>query len=283
MVVCAAPLASADLLEITDGTSTFSNDPDTETANFTGPNTGDLMFGESWMLRYTDPSESNSVQTRRLQNTGTPGTPGAYVTQTATSSGATGSIDVEVGYTQFLPGTPPPISLFSVEFDYAITTWGGNPVRTYSVTLTNMTDATQTGSLFQYADYDVLGFANDSGNLDTFGAYQGLTQFDGTTSVFHGFDSYDDFEVRAWASGGNIDDDLLADSNYTLSNGGVPFELGDMTMAFSWDFSLAAGESMTINGFAGVPEPGTMFMTGLAGLAFGGVVLRRRLKAKQAS
>jgi len=161
---------------------------------------------------------------------------------------------------------------FEVHLLYTLT--GGalgsdHSVITEQLTITN-TGATALAPLtwFEYTDLDL------SGPLSTFddwasGGVTGITQQDNLriATVTHSL-TPDRYEITAtnvynWILFDKLDDSSTA---YNLSNLGSPSNTGDVTFAFQWDLTIAAGESVTFTTTKEVnliPEPGTLLLLGL--------------------
>jgi hypothetical protein len=141
------------------------------------------------------------------------------------------------------------------------------------IAITNNSGSPLDFHFFQYSDFDLAGTA--SGDTVTLDNANTVRQFKGSSVIaetvvtpppnHYELALFDATRVR------------LNDANpTTLSDGATTVGPGDVTWAFEWDPTIAAGQSFQINKDKNlaIPEPGTLSLisAGLATLAF----LRRR-------
>ena len=259
----------ADLVSITDGTSTFEWDPDAGT-NTISSVYGNYSFSFMPMLRYTN--AATGLSTRTMSEFQGSGVFKSVVTHSVQNNGSTGSMVVEFGTQNGL--SPPTVDL-EVLLNFAIDTNQYGGVLNYDMTVNNVSASTQNNvEMFQYYDWDVVSNQN-SGQDFTWEGFDGFLQVGSGSpdqQVFHGTDDLSNWEVAAWDT---IQTKLLA--NGSLTNSGTPFAVADMTAAFGWNVgSMAAGSSTATHDFLiqGVPEPGSaaILMIGFLGTA----LIRRR-------
>ncbi len=262
----------ADLVSITDGTSTFEWDPDSGTNTITSVY-GNYSAAFMPMLRYTN--SADGLSTRTMANFQGSGVRKSVVTNSVQNNGSTGSMVVEFGTQNGL--STPTVDL-RVLLDFAISSNPSGSVLNYSMTVDNVSASTQTNvEMFQYYDWDIVDNQN-TGQDFIWEGFDGFLQVGSSTAgqpgVFHGTDNLSNWEVAEWDS---IQVKLLA--NDPLANSGTPFAVGDMTAAFGWNVgSMAAGSSTGPNSFLieGIPEPGS---AAILMIGFLGTTLIRRRKS----
>lgn len=261
----------ADLLSITDGTSTFEWDPDAGTNTISSVH-GNYSFSFMPMLRYTN--SANGLETRSMAEHQGAGVNKSVTTHSVQNNGSTGSMAVEFGTQN---GLSSPVVDLEVLLNFEIDTNQYGGVLTYDMTVNNISGRTQNNvEMFQYYDWDVATNQN-TGQDFSWEGFDGFLQVGSGSpdqQVFHGTDDLSNWEVAAWDT---IQVKLLA--NGSLTNSGTPYAVGDMTAAFGWNVgSMAAGASTATNGFLiqGVPEPGS---AAILMIGFLGTTLVRRRKS----
>jgi hypothetical protein len=280
LVVTAFTLPSSALAigSITDGGVTFAftsfaqGNNNTSNANFTGASpTSDHLFETWWFFRVNG-------DTRETAFSATP-------TSEDYSLGNYGSIawDNVAGR-----------NLFDAQLNLAVIDpgTGGNLFQEMVITAL----ANVTLSIFHYADFEVAGSAGgDTATLVSTSPNIQINVGDGAASVpwiGYGANAY---KVTPYGTGNprSVLVDMTDNGVDNLNNTGLPFAAGDFSGGFQWNFSLTAGQSMTLLTQWGTgspllppssmptPEPGTALLMaiGLLGLAFQG---RRAAKQRNA-
>lgn len=282
LLAAALPAATvrADLLSLTDGTSNFNYDTNSPgNVGLSGADGSDILAEMDWMLRFNSPGLGGGSLNTRLASIGGGGEAGAMIQSSVSAVPSQANVHYDVDWVTLAFPDPIVAQMFDIDIEYSLSTWESKPILAYSVTITNVSGFTQNGlSLANYVDYDLDGYDADIGSIKEVNGNVGFTQRDKTTGrqIFHGFDAVDAIQIQEWQSGANNLDDLFL-AGGDITNTGTEFGPGDMTAAFQWDFSLAAGESFTVNGFTAVPEPSSFGLLAAIGSATGiAIVLRRR-------
>jgi hypothetical protein len=153
----------------------------------------------------------------------------------------------------------------------------GNSDLSEAIRVKNLTAAPMDFHFFQYVDFDLNGTANDTSvyflNANAAIQTEGPVTLSETVNTGLGAASTHR-EVNFWP---NTLNELNDGVPTTLNDNLGPIGPGDLTWAFQWDFTIAAGSSVTIskdkilNGVQGVPEPATCGL-----LLLGCSLLRRR-------
>ena len=262
----------ADLVDVTDGTSTFTWDPDNGTNTLTTSFDPNISFSFTPLLRYRRPAGSppagGAITTIDMADKATGSD---RLTNSVNNSGSTATAHADVSFSDPFLGIQ---DLFDVDFSFSIgSTPFGDPDLLYSITVTNVSGMSITDvELFQYYDWDLITNQN-SGEDSSMGGFTGFMQrvspADGdpdTMAMFHGTDNLENWEVDDWD---NIITKLSAPTHGSLSNSGTPYAVADMTAAFGWNLgTMNAGDSFTVNLLIrGIPEPGsTLLLLGLGGI-----------------
>lgn len=271
--------ASADLIDLNDGTNTFQWDPNDDTTQMSASFDTNYSFAFTPLLRYRRPNAggpgSGQMTTRTMADFANQD----IVSNSVVNSGASGTQHVDFS---FQPGLGTPVDLFDVDLSFALSTTPlGDSTLNYSITVTNTSGTTRSEvELFMYFDWDLVTNQNTviEHQLDGFTGFlqqadpnQGDPNF---LNAFHGTDNLQDWEISPWSGTNSIEDRLL--NGDSLSNSGAPFAIGDATGAFGWNIgTMSAGQVFTVNMYVtSVPEPGsaTIVVLGLVGVA----LLRRR-------
>lgn len=141
--------------------------------------------------------------------------------------------------------------------------------------LTNANNNPINLSIFEYADFDLTDTDN---NDNAFGNVFGITQYDNWSrvSVIPVSSIPNHFQIASFSS---LVDSLSDASSTILNDSGSPYGPGDATFAFQWDFTLAPGETYTIEKIKTLtttPEPVScaLFLFGGGALA----LVRRKKK-----
>ena len=142
------------------------------------------------------------------------------------------------------------------------------------IAITNNSGSPLDFHFFQYTDFDLNGTtAGDTVTLDNPNT---VRQFKGSTVIAEtvATPAADRYELAFFNS---TLTKLNNGSTDTLSNGATTVGPGDVTWAFEWDPTIAAGQTFLINKDKNlsIPEPGTLMLISI-GLVGGLVFLRRR-------
>ena len=261
------PTANADLVNITDGTSTFQWNPDDGT-NTLSSAYGNYSFTFAPMLRYTN--SADGLKTRTMANFQGSGAKKANVSNSVVNVGDSAVMNVTFGTQN---GLSSPVTDLSMTLVFTVSTneYGGR--LDYAMAVRNDSGRNLDVELFQYYDWDITSNQN-SGKDFQWRGFDGFVQTGSggpQEQVFHGTTSLDNWEVAEWET---IKTKL--ESNGDLTNSGTPFATADMTAAFGWDLGTMAngqtnGVSLLIEG---IPEPSSAMLLTLACL--GGALIRRK-------
>jgi hypothetical protein len=262
-----SPGVHGDLVNITDGTSTFQWNPDDGT-NTISSAYGNYSFTFEPMLRYTN--SADGLKTRSMANFLGSGVRKATVSNSVVNVGESAVMNVSFGTQN---GLSPAVADLDMLLVFTISTNEYGGVLDYAMVVDNVSGGDLDVELFQYYDWDVTTNQN-SGSDYVWRGFEGFVQVGSggpEQQVFHGTGSLENWEVAPWDS---IKTNLLA--NGDLSNNGTPFATADMTAAFGWDLGTMAdgstqGVTMLIEG---IPEPSSALLLTLGCLATS--VLRRR-------
>lgn len=255
------PSGFAQTLSITDGTNSFSvpaGPGGLASQTLPGPNTGDILFDEIWFLNV------GGLATR-LDNT-----PAANIAVSGnnTSSGTISYSSVPNSATA---------ALLDIELTYQIgSPTSGDLEIDLELSLPASATSSVTGSLVNYFDYDLNGAGSQTA-VFTNTPFPTITQ----TNTLTG-ETYSRAGIGASAfdiaSFNGLENDLITG---LLLDSTPDLGVIDVTAAFQWDFTLAPGESFSIEagGFSAVgvavPEPSTLAMMSFLGVV---VSLRRSRK-----
>ena len=261
------PTAQADLVNITDGTSTFQWDPDDGT-NTLSSAYGNYSITFAPMLRYTN--SADGLNTRTMANFQGSGVTKATVSNTVVNVGDSSVMNVTFGTQNGLSAPETDISM-TLFFQISTNEYGGR--LDYTMAVRNDSGGDLDVELFQYYDWDITSTQN-SGQDFQWRGFDGFVQTGSGSpqdQVFHGTSSLDNWEVAVWDT---IQTKL--EQNQDLTNSGTPFGPDDMTAAFGWDLGTMAdgqtnGVSLLIEG---IPEPSSAVLLTLACL--GGALIRRQ-------
>lgn len=166
---------------------------------------------------------------------------------------------------------------FSTELRYTITNSAAGALVTGTAFITNTGSSALDMSFFNYMDFDMDGFGNDTATLVSDNPSMLMLIGDSTDLINVEYRALDGvaYQVGDFPSVRN----LLTDANVNdLNNSGLPYGPGDFSAANQWSFVLNEGEqiavqtSMVLNP---VPEPASMAALGLGVVA----LLRRRKKS----
>ena len=257
----------ADLVNITDGTSTFRWDPDDGT-NSLSSDYGNYFAKFSPLLRYTNSVEG--LKTRGLANFTGSGAKKASVSHTVVNRDNLAVMNVTFGTQNGLSPVVEDLNMTLV-FSVGTNEYGG--VLDYAMAVQNVSGRDLDVELFSYYDWDIVTNQN-SGSDFVWRDYDGFVQVGSggpDQQVFHGTSSLQNWEVAAYNT---LESKLL--SNGDLSNSGTPFATADMTAAFGWDLgTLADGESRAVSLLIeAIPEPNSALL--LAITFFAASLVRRR-------
>ncbi|MCH2179924.1 MAG: PEP-CTERM sorting domain-containing protein [Mariniblastus sp.] len=261
------PDLQADLVNITDGTSTFQWDPDDGT-NSLSSDYGNYFAKFSPLLRYTNTVEG--LKTRGLANFTGSGVKKAAVSHTVVNVGNSAVMNVTFGTQNGLSPVVEDLNMTLV-FSVGTNEYGG--VLDYAMAVQNVSGRDLDVELFSYYDWDIVTNQN-SGSDFVWRDYDGFVQVGSggpDQQVFHGTSSLQNWEVAAWNT---LESKLL--SNGDLSNSGTPFATADMTAAFGWDLgTMADGETRGVTLLIeAIPEPNSALL--LAITCFAASLVRRR-------
>ena len=247
-VAVLVPSGLAQTLTITDGTNSYSLPAGDQggIANQTLAGSS-ILFEEIWYLNV-------GGQATRLQNT-----PASNV---AISGNNTSSATISYSNVP----TPATAALLDIDLTYQI----GSPTTgdleiDLELSLPAGAAGPVTGSLINYFDYDLDGPGNQTAVFSNT-PFPTITQTNVLTGETYsrtgiGASAFDIASFNGLVN--DLDTGLLLDSNPDLG-------VIDVTAAFQWDFTLAPGESFSIEagGFSavGVPEPSTLAMIGFLGV-----------------
>ena len=261
----------ADLVNITDGTSTFTWDTESGASSISSVH-GNYSVRFDPLVRYTN--SADGLQTRGVASFEGTGSQRAVVSNMVQNIGSVALVTVDYGTRN---GNDAPVTDLQLTLAMVILSneFGGS--LTYAMELENVSSTEQQNvELFQYYDWDVGGTTQNTGDRFSLADLEGFVQQGPTEDqrVFHGTTVWENWEVSEW---GTIRDKLL--DNASLANHGTPFELGDMTAAFGWNVGkLGSGENknvgLVMEGISAIPEPthGLLFLLGL----LGGLTRRQR-------
>ena len=257
----------ADLVNITDGTSTFQWNPDDGT-NTISSVYGNYSFTFAPMLRYTN--SADGLNTRTMANFQGSGVKKANVSNSVVNNGNTAIMSVVFGTQNGLSAPVTDINM-TLAFTLSSNEYGGS--LDYQMAVVNSSGRALDVELFQYYDWDVT--SNQNSGIDyQWQGHDGFVQFGSggpDQRVFHGTTNLDNWEVAAWDT---IETKL--NSNGDLTNSGTPFATADMTAAFGWDLGTMANgavEAVSLR-MEGIPEPNSAVL--LAIVCLGGALSRRR-------
>ncbi len=261
---------SADLVNITDGTSTFIWDTETGDS-FISSVHGDYSATFEPMVRYRN--SADGLQTRTAATFEGDGSKRAVVSNTVQNIGAVGLVTTDYGT---IDGTNPLVDDLQLTIALVISTNDFGGTLTYAMELENSGSTALTDvEMFQYYDWDVGGISDNTGGRWTTSEFEGMVQQGAADqTVFHGTNVFENWEVGEWDT---IQAKLL--SNGDLTNSGTPFGPGDMTAAFGWDIgTMNVGQiknvGLVIEGISAIPEPGHAIVLGLGLIA--GLIYRKR-------
>jgi hypothetical protein len=154
----------------------------------------------------------------------------------------------------------------------------------HEVTVNNLSGVATNLSFFQYSDYDLGGGTPDQ-SVNFFaagGKFYKAIQTDGAWVLTETVLSNPSVgtTVRAEAALYNSTLTSLTDLNTTTLNNVTTAGPGDITYAFQWSRSLAAGGSFQLSKLQGiVPEPSSISLMGVAMVLWG--LVRRRAKGER--
>ena len=272
LLLLAAPSsACADLVNITDGTSTFTWDTETGASSISSVH-GDYSVRFDPLVRYTN--SADGLQTRGVASFEGSGTQRAVVSNTVQNIGSVALVTVDYGTRN---GDDPLATDLQLTLALVILSneFGGS--LTYAMELENVSSTDQQDvEMFQYYDWDVGGTTQNTGDRLSLSGLEGFLQQGPAEDqrVFHGTTDWEAWEVAEWET---IRTRLL--NNGSLTNSGTPFGPGDMTAAFGWNVgTLGTGEiknvRLVMEGISAIPEPGhgLLLMLGL----LGGLLYRQR-------
>lgn len=129
------------------------------------------------------------------------------------------------------------------------------------MTVTNLTAAPLSISLFAYSDVDVFGLGNDTATLWADNIIRVADA--GRTVDVQGVNA-DAFQVTGWESLRTL---LNDDTISNLDDSGLSFGPGDYTGAFQWDLLIGPGGSGSVTDILSVnviPAPGALALLGIA-------------------
>ena len=255
------PSGLAQTLSITDGTNSFSlpaGPGGIASQTLPGSNIGDILFEEIWFLNV------GGLATR-LDST-----PAANITVTGSNTSV-----ATISYSGVATATA---AVFDVDLTYQI----GSPTTgdleiDLELSLPASATSSVSGSLVNYFDYDLNGAGGQTA-VFTNTPFPTITQTNTLTGETYSRTGIgaSAFDIASFSGLENdLTTGLLLDSTPDLG-------VIDVTAAFQWDFTLAPGESFSIEagglsavGVA-VPEPST-----LALMSFLGVVVSLRRSRKR--
>ncbi len=261
-------------VNISNGTDNFVWTPDGN-ADFNTALFGDVMSRETWIVRLEDGSGLGDVTRTLLLDTSTEANGVDFQGTVNNGDNAVSTWNINgIGGA----GT----HLYEIAIMHEIGFQGnGGPQINYSIEITNNAGGINAPggaiSVFNYFDYDINGFANDTVTAGFTGPNGEVEFFMGDTTTGTAFVTgfgADAFEIREWAFGSLIEDSILASNTYNLTNGGTTSS--DITAAMQWNATLGGnnGDSVSFSSFAAVPEPSSamLLLIGAAGM----IAIRRR-------
>ena len=138
-----------------------------------------------------------------------------------------------------------------------------------SLSVTNTSSTAMTLNLFNYLDLDVNALTANNADLEAPGrmavsAAPWTVHYEGVGSNAYQVTTF--ATLRAALADADIDN---------LNNTGLPLVAADFTGAYQWALQLGAGQSAVIEGGVYVPEPSTIAIFAVGGLA---LLARRRRK-----
>ena len=260
----------ADIVNITDGTSTFLWNTDTGESAISSVH-GNYSTAFVPMIRYQNLADG--LQTRTAAAFEGSGSQRAVVSNSVQNIGSVGLVTIDYGT---IDGNNPIVNDLQLTIALVIGTNDFGGTLTYAMELENVgsTDLTAV-EMFQYYDWDVGGVSSNTGSRWNTSEFQGMIQQGASDeTVFHGTNSFENWEIAEYDS---IEPKLLA--NGDLTNSGATFGPGDMTAAFGWDIgTMSAGQTknvgLFIEGIAAIPEPSHTILLGIGLLT--GIGYRRR-------
>jgi len=254
---------SADIVNITDGTSTFLWNTDTGESSISSVH-GNYSAAFAPMIRYQNLADG--LQTRTAATFEGSGTQRAVVSNSVQNIGSLGLVTIDYGT---INGNNPIINDLQLTIALVIDTNDFGGTLSYAMELENVGSTELTAvEMFQYYDWDVGGSSDNTGSRWTTSEFEGMIQQGAADqTVFHGTNSFENWEIGAYDS---IESKLLA--NGDLTDSGTPFGPGDMTAAFGWNVgTMGVGQTKNVGlimeGISAIPEPGHAMVLGLSFLA----------------
>jgi hypothetical protein len=250
--------ASAALITMTDGNSTFSVDDVSGSANSWTVEGLDQLFNQSYYYRIGSTGGENNLSSLTL-------------------SGSTLSANrfLELQYTG---------AGFIADFTYVLdggANGSGVADLAQNVTITNTTSSALDLHFFQYNDFDLYGSA--SGQTVTQINANTVHQTNGTSALTEqvGTPAPDHFQVDGYP----VIQSLLTDSSPTILNGNATYT-GDATWGWQWDFNIAGYDSVQISKdvrleidstpIPPVPVPAAVWLFGSGLLGLVGIARRKK-------
>ena len=230
-VAALAPaLANAQLCTLTAGGANYtipatSHYDTSQTSNFTGVGTGDILFEDGWWFR------ANAATAETF----------FPVPSTTTCAGAAGTITwADVGG----------LGLFSASNTLALTSAAANTGEVIlTMAITNLSAVNPlTLALYHGADFDVNGSAGtDSGVLLNANNYIRFTDTTAGAAEYRGFNPpADAFLVRPFG-GADVFVELADAAIDNLDNTGLPATNIDVTSAFQWNLTIPASGTASVS------------------------------------
>lgn len=173
----------------------------------------------------------------------------------------------------------------SISIDYYLQGGGvgtGNANITESIMVVNKSGTAQNLNFFQYSNFNLLGGAGHD-TVQIFGgpgAYNSVRQSNGSTAISESVTAPSSLYAEAAPIGQTLNE-LNNTSDLTL-NGTTTAGPGDVTWALQWnqelaanggEFDLTKGKSLAIGV---VPEPSSIALISLGGIAMGWVLRRKQ-------
>ncbi len=263
----------ADLVNITDGTSTFTWDTDTGVSSISSVH-GNYSTTFEPMIRYRN--SADGLQTRSTANFEGSGSQRAIVSNSVQNIGSVGLVTVDYGT---IDGGNPLVNDLQLTIALVIGTNDFGGTLTYAMELENIGATSVTDvEMFQYYDWDIGGVSDNTGSRWATSELDGIVQQGARPeeTIFHGTADFENWEIGEWDT---IQAKLL--DNGDLTNSGTPFGPGDMTAAFGWDVgTIDTGQiknvRLVMEGISAIPEPSHTILLGIGLLA--GIGYRRRSK-----